>query len=169
MTGVSQAIASIIASPKGRASRWERATHKRAPGTQPVLCRRNTLAVHSQKAVPPERFAYKFRTVLLQSCFKFFGPIQSGQITSVQKSRRAVAFSQHSRRTSLAFLSSRNPRKTGARNFLSRVHSANLISQTNTGFSQCILRVMEGVIPSTHCPFCLDGRSAKGQLSLSCC
>ena len=41
---------------------------------------------------------------------------------------------------------SRNARKTGARNFLSRVHSANLISQTKTGFTQCIFRIIEGVM-----------------------
>src|SRR5207247_4038929 len=70
---------------------------------------------------------------------------------------------QPSRITSIGFLSSRKPRKTGARNFPSRVHSANLISQTKTGFTQCILRIMEGVIPCTHCPFCFDGRSTNGQ------
>src|SRR5207247_10920836 len=70
---------------------------------------------------------------------------------------------QPSRITSLGFLSSRNPRKTGARNFPSRVHSANLISQTNTGLIQCILRISDGVIPWTHWPFCFDGRSTNGQ------
>src|SRR5207245_10546686 len=46
--------------------------------------------------------------------------------------------------------------------FPSRVHSANLISQTNTGLTQCILRIIEGVIPWTHWPFCFDGRSTNG-------
>ena len=41
-----------------------------------------------------------------------------------------------SRTTSPGFLSSRNPMKTGARNFPSRVHSANLISATNFGLIQ---------------------------------
>src|SRR5262245_25592539 len=68
-----------------------------------------------------------------------------------------------SRATSLGFLSSRNPMKTGARNFLSRVHSANLISATNFGLTQCIFFIIEGVMPSTHCPFCFDGRSTNGQ------
>jgi hypothetical protein len=54
---------------------------------------------------------------------------------------------QPSRTTFPGFLSSRNPRKTGARNFPSRVHSANLISATNFGLTQCIFFIMEGVIP----------------------
>src|SRR6266576_4203648 len=85
-------------------------------------------------------------------------------IFAAHRARKQVQSRSHaSRTTSLAFLSSRKPRKTGARSFPSRVHSANLISQTNTGFSQCILRIMEGVIPCTHCPFCFDGRSTNGQ------
>src|SRR5262249_54418027 len=70
-----------------------------------------------------------------------------------------------SRTTSPGFLSSRNPRKTGARNFLSRVHSANLTSQTKTGFNQCIFRIIDGVISCTHCPSCFDGKSTNGQSS----
>src|SRR5207237_6789905 len=50
-----------------------------------------------------------------------------------------------SRTTSRGFLSSRKPRNTGARNFLSRVHSANLISATNFGLIQCIFFIIEGV------------------------
>src|SRR6186997_477704 len=68
-----------------------------------------------------------------------------------------------SRITSLAFLSSRKPMKTGARNFPSRVHSANLISATNFGLIHCIFFIIEGVMPSTHWPLCFDGRSANGQ------
>src|SRR5207247_6630627 len=74
---------------------------------------------------------------------------------------------QPSRTTSVGFLSSRKPRKTGARNFTSRVHSANLISATNFGLIQCIFFIMEGVIPCTHWPFCFEGRSTNGQ-SLRC-
>src|SRR5207249_4871767 len=69
-----------------------------------------------------------------------------------------------SRTTSVGFLSSRKPRNTGARNLLSRVHSANLISATNFGFTQCIFLIMEGVIPWTHWPLCFDGKSTNGQL-----
>src|SRR4029079_893245 len=57
-----------------------------------------------------------------------------------------------SRITSPGFLSSRKPMKTGARNFPSRVHSANLISATNFGLTQLIFFIIEGVMPSTHCP-----------------
>src|SRR4030095_2986435 len=72
-----------------------------------------------------------------------------------------------SRITSPGFLSSRKPRNTGARNFLSRVHSANLISATNLGLIQCIFFIIEGVMPSTHWPFCFDGRSTNGQSARS--
>src|SRR5947207_13752773 len=75
---------------------------------------------------------------------------------------------QSSRTTSVGFLSSRKPRKTGARNFPSRVHSANLISATNFGFSQYIFFIMEGVIPCTHCAFCFDGKSMNGQSARAC-
>ena len=57
--------------------------------------------------------------------------------------------------------------KTGARNFPSRVHSANLISATNFGLIQCIFFIIEGVMPSTHWPFCFDGRSTNGQSARS--
>src|SRR5215467_636347 len=67
-----------------------------------------------------------------------------------------------SRTTSPGFLSSRNPMKTGARNFPSRVHSANLISATNFGLIQYIFFIIEGVIPSTHWPFCFEGKSTNG-------
>src|SRR5581483_4052878 len=67
--------------------------------------------------------------------------------------------------TSRAFLSSLNPRNTGCRNFLSRVHSANLICATSSGFTQFIFRIIDGVIPCTHFPLCFDGRSTKGQSS----
>src|SRR5207247_5150281 len=70
---------------------------------------------------------------------------------------------QPSRTTSVCFLSSRKPRKTGARNFPSRVHSANLISATNFGLTQCIFLMIDGVIPCTHWPFCFKGRSTNGQ------
>src|SRR5207253_7245855 len=71
-----------------------------------------------------------------------------------------------------------SPRNTGCRNFPSRVHSANLISATNFGFTQCIFFIIEGVIPCTHSPPCppvgrtrpvasLDGRSTNGQSSRS--
>src|SRR5437016_11684008 len=99
----------------------------------------------------------------IRTCSKFFDSVHSDQMTSAHTKGVLVVFAQPSRTTSLGFLSSRRPRKTGARNFLSRVHSANLISQTNTGFSQCILRTMEGVIPCTHSPFCFDGKSTNGQ------
>src|SRR5262249_48143557 len=72
-----------------------------------------------------------------------------------------------SRLTSVGFLSSRNPRKTGWRNFSSRVHSENLISAINFGFTHCILFIIEGVIPWSHCPARFDGRSTKGQSSRS--
>src|SRR5437764_28781 len=72
-----------------------------------------------------------------------------------------------SRITSPGFLSSRNPRNTGARNFPSRVHSANLISVTNFGLIQCIFFIIEGVMPSTHWPFCFDGRLTNGQSARS--
>src|SRR5581483_11901373 len=79
----------------------------------------------------------------------------------------AIARARHvSRTTSVGFLSSRKPRKTGARNLPSRVHSANLISATNFGFTQCILRIMAGEMPCTHWPFCLEGKSTNGQVSL---
>src|SRR5436305_648303 len=70
-----------------------------------------------------------------------------------------------SRLTSVGFLSSRSPRKTGWRNFPSRVHSANFTWQTKTGFTHVIFRIIEGVIPRTHCPPCFEGRSANGQSS----
>src|SRR5260370_20709973 len=72
-----------------------------------------------------------------------------------------------SRTTSPGFLSSRNPMKTGARNFPSRVHSANLISATNFGVIQRIFFIIECVIPSTHWPFCFAGRSTNGQSARS--
>src|ERR1700736_2016196 len=72
-----------------------------------------------------------------------------------------------SRVTSVGFLSSRRPRKTGCRNFPSRVHSANLICATNFGFTQCILCIIDGVMPCPHCPRSFDGRSTNGQLSRS--
>src|SRR3954469_22420974 len=68
-----------------------------------------------------------------------------------------------SRFTSRGDLSSRNPRNTGCRSFPSRVHSANFTWQTNTGFTQLILRIIDGVMPCTHAPPCFEGRSAKGQ------
>src|SRR5215469_10088902 len=77
--------------------------------------------------------------------------------------RRCYQVVGSSRTTSFGFLSSRNAMKTGARNFPSRVHSANLISATNFGLIQCIFFIIEGVMPSTHCPFCLDGKSTNGQ------
>ncbi len=68
-----------------------------------------------------------------------------------------------SRFTSFGFLSSRRPRKTGWRSFPSRVHSANLSWQTNTGFTQVQRRIIAGVMPCTYWPPCFDGRSANGQ------
>src|SRR5215469_1831075 len=81
--------------------------------------------------------------------------------------RRCYQVVGSSRTTSFGFLSPRNAMKTGARNFPSRVHSANLISATNFGLIQCILFIIEGVMPSTHWPFCFDGRSTKGQSTRS--
>src|SRR4029079_3271086 len=51
-----------------------------------------------------------------------------------------------SRITSPGFLSSRKPMKTGARNFPSRVHSANLISATNFGLSHALFLLLQGVL-----------------------
>src|SRR5215211_1955152 len=72
-----------------------------------------------------------------------------------------------SRITSPGFLSSRKPMNTGARNFPSRVHSANLISATNFGLIQCVFFIIEGVMPNTHWPFCFDGRSTNAQSARS--
>src|SRR5262249_51479749 len=67
-----------------------------------------------------------------------------------------------SRTTSLGFLSSRTPMKTGARIFLSRFPSANLFSATNFGLPQCAFFFIKGVSPSPHPPFFFEGRSKKG-------
>src|SRR4029077_92306 len=86
-----------------------------------------------------------------------FAPIEKG----LPRARANYA----SRTTSAAALSSRKPRKTGARNFWSRVHSANLISATNTGLIQCIFFIIDGVMFCDHCPAVLCGRSTNGQSS----
>src|SRR5262249_19093204 len=57
-------------------------------------------------------------------------------------------YSGFSRTTSFASLSSRIPRKTGCRNFPSRVHSAYLTWQTSLGLSQWQRFISDGVIPA---------------------
>src|SRR5881392_2218331 len=105
---------------------------------------------------------------MLFAVSKFFGSIYLDYNRERAHTKpRLSPFPQPSRTTSVGFLSSRKARKTGARNFPSRVHSANLISQTNTGLTQCILRISDGVIPWTHWPFCFDGRSTNGQSARS--
>src|SRR5439155_20697324 len=85
------------------------------PFRSSVIFRRNTLKKRcdlsaSHRELPP----------LLPS---FFDRIRSRQIHKQANQGVPVDFPQPSRTTSLGFLSSRNPRKTVARNFPSRVHS----------------------------------------------
>src|ERR1700693_1874048 len=89
------------------------------------------------------------------------------QATRLPPQPRRRCSCQFSLTTSRGLLSSRSPRKTGARSFPSRVHSRNLIWATNLGFTQCILFIIEGVIPCDHWPADFDGRSTKGQSSRS--
>src|SRR5213594_5154505 len=107
---------------------------------------------------------------MLFAVSKFFGSIYLDYNRARAHTKpRLSPFPQPSRTTSVGFLSSRRARKTGARNFPSRVHSANLIWATNFGFTQSIFFIMEGVIPCTHCPFCFEGRSTNGQAYRASC